>query len=79
MIKVEMHRMESRGIIAFKFESSSSNEDDLELLDCLAEGLLGPYVREGGFMEAKRFVLHIHDPLLKDPKPEPVAKVKTVK
>lgn len=76
MIKVEMKRMEKEGKIAFAFECS--NESDLETLDDLAEALMGEYKKEGGFVHARRFVMHVFDPLLKNPPPEPVAKIKTV-
>ncbi len=72
-----MRRMEAEGRIAFAFESST--EDELDVLDNLAEAIMGEYKKEGGFVNARRFVVHVFDPLLKNPPPEPVAKVKTIR
>lgn len=73
-VKVEMQKMEDKGIVAFAFECST--EAELDVVDSLVEAMFGAYKKEGGFVNARRFVMHIHDPLLKDPKPEPVAKVR---
>lgn len=73
-VKVEMRKREEEGIIAFAFEAST--EAELEVVDALVEVMFGTYKKEGGFVNARRFAMHVHDPLLKDPKPEPVAKAR---
>lgn len=75
MVKVEMQTMEDKGIVAFAFEAS--NEADIPVIDALVEAVMGDYKKQGGFVNNKRFVVHVHDPLLKQS--PAVVKVKEVK
>lgn len=63
-VKVEMQKMPEKGIVAFAFEASS--EADLEIVDNLAEVFFSSYKKSGGYSNGRRFVLHVHDPLLKE-------------
>lgn len=66
MVKVEMQRNEensAKGYVAFAIEAST--EADLEVVDGIVEAIMGSYVKRGGFVNNKRFVFHLYDPLLK--------------
>lgn len=64
-VKVEMERNEKAGMIAFQF--TSSNNEDLDVIDALRTALAGDFAMRGAYTSSNVLVLQFK---VDEPKPE---------
>ena len=57
MVKVEMDRNEEQKIIAFQF--TSSNDEDLDVLDALRTAMFGGFAMRGGYTNSNTLVVQV--------------------